>query len=314
MLSLDDFYHDHATLLGLGRSRGLPGTHDLPLLAQTLDALCCCGGAPTTTTTNTVSPSTTTTTLAPIRLPAYDKSAHHGQGDRMPLEQCPLQELPVDVVLLEGWMLGYQPLTDTTDISTSTTTSITTTSATTTTRNWESNYGASAAEFHEINGNLAAYVDVWRDRVDAFVYLFPSDASDVGHGGHGERGGVSDHPPQHDDDDDKDDDRPHSQTDSSQTTTTTTTITAANHLDWIYDWRREQEDSLRAAKGDRDAGMTDQQVRAFVDQFMPCYRLYNHRHRLAHAFPGKPWLRIEVDKQRRVVRSDAILPSLIPTD
>lgn len=48
------------------------------------------------------------------------------------------------------------------------------------------------------------------------------------------------------------------------------------HLDaadplFVYEWRREQEEALREAKG---AGMTDEQVKNFVDGYYPAYELF----------------------------------------
>jgi len=39
----------------------------------------------------------------------------------------------------------------------------------------------------------------------------------------------------------------------------------------VYKWRLEQEDCLRASRG---SGMTDEQVRHFVDGYYPAYELY----------------------------------------
>ncbi|KAJ3368166.1 hypothetical protein GGF31_006750 [Allomyces arbusculus] len=97
-ISLDDFYLPHADLLALAAAhptnpllhgRGLPGTHDLPLLLSTLDALATHWSAPT----------------KPVSVPVYDKAAHSGAGDRSP---SPLTiTTPCDVVILDGWMLGF---------------------------------------------------------------------------------------------------------------------------------------------------------------------------------------------------------------
>ena len=40
----------------------------------------------------------------------YDKSAFSGQGDRADPSTWPHVEAPVDVVLFEGWMLGFAAL------------------------------------------------------------------------------------------------------------------------------------------------------------------------------------------------------------
>ena len=42
----------------------------------------------------------------------YDKSSHEGQGDRAPDTKWQQVKGKVDVVLFEGWMLGFKPLTD----------------------------------------------------------------------------------------------------------------------------------------------------------------------------------------------------------
>lgn len=92
-LSLDDVYLDRASLLQLPHdpllvSRGNPGTHDLDLLRSTLDALSQPQGM--------------------VKLPQYDKTLHRGQGDRIDEAQWPVvNAADVDVVLLEGWMVGF---------------------------------------------------------------------------------------------------------------------------------------------------------------------------------------------------------------
>ncbi|KAL4918685.1 P-loop containing nucleoside triphosphate hydrolase protein [Aspergillus aurantiobrunneus] len=82
-----------------------------------------------------------------------------------------------------------------------------------------------------------------------------------------------------------------------------------NHF--VYDWRQEQERTLRAAKG---IGMTEEQVNHFVDGYYPSYELYSETLRqgafrpvphstTASASPsgweGKQ-LRLVVNKSRRV--------------
>mmetsp|Transcript_15673 Transcript_15673/g.47400 ORF Transcript_15673/g.47400 Transcript_15673/m.47400 type:complete len:339 (+) Transcript_15673:25-1041(+) len=101
--SIDDFYLTHAELEALAArhaanpllaGRGPPGTHDARLLASTLDAL--------------RRPGT-------VAIPRYDKSAHAGKGDRRPAADWPAVQAPVDVVVLEGWCLGFRPKADTAD-------------------------------------------------------------------------------------------------------------------------------------------------------------------------------------------------------
>ena len=102
ILSLDDFYltaDEQAKLAEkyssnpLLQYRGNAGTHDLPLLEQTLQEL------------RTMSPNS-----RPCRIPRYDKSLNNGRGDRAPVEDWTIVDGTVDVVLLEGWMLGFEPL------------------------------------------------------------------------------------------------------------------------------------------------------------------------------------------------------------
>jgi D-glycerate 3-kinase len=100
-LSIDDFYLTHAEQERLAaahpgnpylRYRGYPGTHDVRLGSATLEALRSCPVG------------------AEVRLPRYDKSLHAGRGDRLPAEHWSPVSGPLDIVLVEGWMLGFQPL------------------------------------------------------------------------------------------------------------------------------------------------------------------------------------------------------------
>lgn len=95
-LSIDDFYLTRAEQLALASAfpgnrflehRGYPGTHDVTLGASVLEAL---------------------RAGRPVTLPRYDKSAHGGRGDRSP--ESAVIDGPVDLVLLEGWMLGFAPV------------------------------------------------------------------------------------------------------------------------------------------------------------------------------------------------------------
>ncbi|KAK4226191.1 putative kinase [Podospora fimiseda] len=47
----------------------------------------------------------------------------------------------------------------------------------------------------------------------------------------------------------------------------------AQNLEWVYDWRLEQEQQLRREKGEVNS-MTDEQVVKFVDAYYPAYELY----------------------------------------
>jgi D-glycerate 3-kinase len=97
-VSIDDFYRTHAGQRDLAarhpgdrclEHRGYPGTHDVALGDRVLGALA-------------------TQRTGFVAVPSYDKSAHGGRGDRASAEL--LVEAPLDVVLVEGWMLGFRAL------------------------------------------------------------------------------------------------------------------------------------------------------------------------------------------------------------
>lgn len=99
-LSLDDLYHNHDNLVrvrnidtknGLLRTRGQPGTHDEVLAGRFFASL---AGED-----------------EEIALPAFDKSRFDGEGDRAPEKEWKRvkTEWP-DVLVFEGWCLGFQPL------------------------------------------------------------------------------------------------------------------------------------------------------------------------------------------------------------
>jgi D-glycerate 3-kinase len=102
-VSIDDFYLPNAEQRALAarwagnrylEHRGGPGTHDVELGARVLGELCALGPG------------------MKARIPLYDKSAHAGRGDRAPENQWRRAEGPLDLVIVEGWMLGFSPLTD----------------------------------------------------------------------------------------------------------------------------------------------------------------------------------------------------------
>ncbi|CAE6433581.1 unnamed protein product [Rhizoctonia solani] len=101
VFSIDDLYLPYEGLVRLGQAnpdnallqgRGLPGTHDPVLGADILERLSRINGE----------------SDGLVSLPTFDKSAYRGFGDRSreTVEVRP----PVDVVILEGWCFGFQPL------------------------------------------------------------------------------------------------------------------------------------------------------------------------------------------------------------
>jgi D-glycerate 3-kinase len=97
-ISIDDFYltfeqQQHVASQHPGNvyleHRGYPGTHDVALGEQVLRDL---------------------RSRQATLLPRYDKSAYNGRGDRCDVSQWSNIDTPVDVVILEGWMLGFTAL------------------------------------------------------------------------------------------------------------------------------------------------------------------------------------------------------------
>jgi D-glycerate 3-kinase len=87
-LSIDDFYLTHADRQALGRAvhpllatRGVPGTHDVPLALDTITRLRQSGE---------------------VAIPRFNKAV----DDRHPLDEWPQVQAPVDVIVLEGWCLA----------------------------------------------------------------------------------------------------------------------------------------------------------------------------------------------------------------
>ncbi|KAJ7502942.1 P-loop containing nucleoside triphosphate hydrolase protein [Mycena galericulata] len=100
LLSLDDIYLPHASLVSLSekhpdnalwRGRGQPGTHDVPLGLQVLSQL---------------------KEGKTVEMPRFEKSLYDGEGDRLPVgsESAVVVVPPVDVVIFEGWCVGFYPV------------------------------------------------------------------------------------------------------------------------------------------------------------------------------------------------------------
>ncbi|GAW23913.1 hypothetical protein ANO14919_134900 [Xylariales sp. No.14919] len=102
VLSLDDLYLPHAKLVqlresnpgnSLYRNRGQPGTHDEALARKFFDHLYDGEDA---------------------ALPRFDKSRFNGEGDRVPENEW--QNIPsyppLDIIIFEGWCIGFLSLSD----------------------------------------------------------------------------------------------------------------------------------------------------------------------------------------------------------
>ncbi|RDB24832.1 putative ATP-dependent kinase TDA10 [Hypsizygus marmoreus] len=97
LLSIDDLYLTHDGLVSLASQeppnalwagRGQPGTHDVGLGVQVLEALRSQSGS--------------------VELPRFDKSLFNGEGDR--LSTGLVVTPPFDIVILEGWCVGFFPI------------------------------------------------------------------------------------------------------------------------------------------------------------------------------------------------------------
>lgn len=100
-LSLDDLYLDHDDLVKLRetnpsnkllQARGQPGTHDTTLSLSFFRSLI---------------------DSEEISIPSFDKSLFNGEGGRVPSNQWEtIASCDIDIVLFEGWCVGFQPLVE----------------------------------------------------------------------------------------------------------------------------------------------------------------------------------------------------------
>ena len=140
-LSLDDVYLTRAEREALAaevhpllRTRGVPGTHDLALLASTLSAL------------EKAAPE------RPVSIPRFDK----GHDDRYDMALWPAIGEPPDLVVLEGWCLGVDAAPDADLIEPL--------------NALERDEDADGTWRHWVNARLADYQTVWKG-LDALVVL-----------------------------------------------------------------------------------------------------------------------------------------------
>ncbi|KAF3334856.1 D-glycerate 3-kinase [Carex littledalei] len=145
-LSIDDFYltaEEQAKLRNkhpgnaLLEFRGNAGSHDLQFSIETMTSL-----------------RKMTKKGMKMKLPRYDKSAFGGRGDRADPSSWPDIEGPVEVVLFEGWMLGFKPLPNEV-------------------------VKAVDPQLELVNKNLEAYYDAWDKFIDAWLVIKIKDPSCV---------------------------------------------------------------------------------------------------------------------------------------
>ncbi|POS85907.1 hypothetical protein EPUL_001620 [Erysiphe pulchra] len=159
VISIDDFYLPHSEQLSLAQAnrnnklvqhRGHPGTHDLSLAKRVLSALA---------------------NGNMCQIPAYDKSAHHGNGDRLPqlfwrvVNQT--EDVKIQVVIFEGWCIGFSPLPD---------------DAVAWKQNQTTNKSLKNHDLNHllfINERLKEYEEVFNAYFDGFVHIDAKDISYV---------------------------------------------------------------------------------------------------------------------------------------
>ncbi|KAK3836236.1 MAG: P-loop containing nucleoside triphosphate hydrolase protein [Linnemannia gamsii] len=133
--------------------RGLPGTHDLILGANTFQALY---EASQPHASNTVVP-----------VPVYDKALHAGRGDQLPQDQWPRAQGPFDVILFEGWSLGFKSVRDPKRLA----------EIYTSAPQYLSQHPFSSIEM--VNQALEEYEREWYSYLDGFVHLSAPNLSTV---------------------------------------------------------------------------------------------------------------------------------------
>jgi D-glycerate 3-kinase len=234
-ISLDDLYKKHDDLVAqrdrdvdnkLYRTRGQPGTHEEQLGAKFFEELRSYRGE------------------GELKIPSFDKSKFDGQGDRAPESDWPTISRKPDVVVFEGWCVGFQPLP-----------------AGAVEEKYKSaqdgklpiNTPAQHQLKHllEVNDNLKRYCDEFMgpQHFDFFIHIDTNDLQNV------------------------------------------------------YTWRLQQEHKMIEAKG---SGMSDEQVRAFIDGYMPSYEIYLDGLREGLFQEKGRMVRVELNKLRHIERIDEL--------
>lgn len=234
-ISLDDLYKTHDDLITqrdqdpqnkLYRTRGQPGTHDEQLARRFFKDLKEYDGN------------------GELKIPSFDKSKFNGEGDRAPESEWPTMTRKPDVVVFEGWCVGFQPLP---------VASVEEKHALALSGKLPVNTPAQHQLPHllEVNENLKRYCDAFMgpQYFDFFIHIDTDDLHNV------------------------------------------------------YTWRLQQEHKMIETKG---SGMSDDQVRAFVDGYMPSYEVYLDKLRQGFFEEKGRMVRVVLDKERRVERLDEL--------
>jgi D-glycerate 3-kinase len=225
-ISLDDLYKTHTDLIAqrirnpgndLYRTRGQPGTHDEELAEQFFKDM--------------------REYDSPLRIPSFNKSKFNGEGDRAPQSEWPMVTSKPDVIVFEGWCVGFRPLASS-EVKQKLAQAL---------KNPINNLAKYQLEhLLEVNENLKNYCNAFMgpQHFDLMIHIDTDDLHNV------------------------------------------------------YTWRLQQERQLINEKG---MGMTDEEVLAFIDGYMPGYELYLDK--LRDGFfdenSGRQ-LHVLLDKERRV--------------
>ncbi|CCG83693.1 protein of unknown function [Taphrina deformans PYCC 5710] len=231
-LSLDDLYltfREQSRLSDGGNrlwaSRGQFGTHDTELAESLFTRLA-------------------NLTEGSVAIPFYDKSLHDGRGDRAPEGSWTTVDGPLDVIIFEGWGVGFQALSETQLKSA-----------------FESAHGDPHSQVSKHTfGDLRDVNDALKRYSDTFMGPQSFDAL---------------------------------------------VLLQAQETTFVYDWRLQQEHAMWAVKG---RGMTDDQVKAFVDRYYTSYELYLPR-LISGMFTGTKQgrqLNLRMDKTRQLVGFDVL--------
>jgi D-glycerate 3-kinase len=164
VFSLDDLYLTHEDQEDLAKAnpsnpllqhRGQPSTHDIQLALSIFASL---------------------KANQPTRIPKYNKALFSGQGDRLPESEWDTVNSPgsprVDIVLFEGWCVGFQPLTFDEVANKHTSAS---TERQEGTSNYRGRLGHNSLEsVTTINDALKQYLELW-SYFDTFVHIDAAD-------------------------------------------------------------------------------------------------------------------------------------------
>ncbi|KAF2849008.1 D-glycerate 3-kinase-like protein [Plenodomus tracheiphilus IPT5] len=234
-ISLDDLYKTHSDLIAqrdrdpenrLYRTRGQPGTHEEELAGKFFKDL------------------REYTGNGELKIPSFDKSKFQGEGDRSPESEWPTLTRKPDVVVFEGWCVGFQPVPASVI---------------------EEKFGMALAgklpintpakhqlaHLLEVNKNLERYCNAFMgpQYFDFFIHI------------------------------------------------------DTENLRNVYTWRLQQEHKMIETKG---SGMSDEQVRSFVDGYMPSYELYLDQLRQGFFEDKGRMVRVILDKERAVERIEQL--------